>query len=216
MTTATGPAIAWHDGIGWVIQFLGWFAGAFVAYRFGLLAEDRRRDQARRGTLRQVRTLLRDAIKNIGLFSSSCGSIEFAQIEQTHKRFLDRLNERDTAVALSDREYDLLDAFVATLGNAVTYSTGLKAASAALQDPSSGYAVKLFATYSSETLPTLAASLSALGGGDPGLRSDFNRVTESLKRTANLTEEQIQENERAFERYAAELLDDPPAAAHPG
>ena len=47
------------------------------------------------------------------VYASTYGyKLNLNEVEQTYQRFTERLNERETAVALSDAEYNLLDTFV--------------------------------------------------------------------------------------------------------
>ena len=111
----TTDVISLRDFVGWAIQFTGWFVGASAAYWLGLRAESKRREHARQGTYRQIRTLLRRAVETIEpfVYASTYGyKLNLNEVEQTYQRFTERLNERETAVALSDAEYNLLDTFV--------------------------------------------------------------------------------------------------------
>jgi hypothetical protein len=98
---------------------IGWFVAAALNGEEARRAERDRRKHARQGTLRQVRTLLRDAVRTIGPFFYFFKPLALGDIEHTYDRFVDRLNERETAIDLSDAEYDTLDAFVAKLGQAI-------------------------------------------------------------------------------------------------
>jgi hypothetical protein len=98
---------------------IGWFAVAALNGEEARHTERTKEEHARQGTLRQVRTLLRAALATLDPFFFLHTELQLTDVEQAYQRFLDRLNERETAISLLDDEYDALDGFVTQFGRMI-------------------------------------------------------------------------------------------------
>jgi hypothetical protein len=154
-----------QDFIGWVIQPIGWFAGAFAAHWFSSR-------HVRKGTRRQINTLARQAIKTIEPFFDPLKGLHFDDVKETWKRFSGRLTERETAAALNDKEYITLDIFIECFGKTIAFAQthaeraafdrGPRKLSAEEQDEERRYYAQCFR----DPLPYLGAAIKLLGSPD--------------------------------------------------
>jgi hypothetical protein len=116
---AGGSLSTFNPMFGILVVALGWYVLAWRNGEEARKTERDRREHSRQGTRRQVRTLLRDAVATINPLVFLFQSTDVTAVLRTYNRFIDRFNERETAQALSDAEYNALDAFVADFGRAI-------------------------------------------------------------------------------------------------
>jgi hypothetical protein len=186
--TAVAPALTL---LAVVAAVVGWYV---VAWRNGVEArrtERDKQDHARRGTRRQVRTLLRDAIATITPLLSLNQSTQLEDVLRTYNRLIDRLNDRETAQALPDTEYDALDGFVSNFGRAIARAQE-RAANTQPPPPSVVEAQQkqrvrflderalFFLDRFTDALPDLALAVGLLGDGDMGAQ-----VSTMMERSAS-------------------------------
>jgi hypothetical protein len=186
---------------------IGWFVAAALNGREARRTESAKQEHARQGTRRQIRTLLRDALATIDPFFYLFKRTQFEDVIRTYERFVDRLNERETAIALEDAEYDAVDTFVATLGRKIALARrhAAEAASAASEDSPRAFSKSVraeidkayryaqdrafYAECFGDILPSLKAALHWLG--DNEMRYECELMAKRSESTKSLLYRQL-------------------------
>jgi hypothetical protein len=140
-----GPVSPFLTFLAVTVAAIGWYATAWFNGEEARRTERAKQEHARQGTHRQLRTLLRDALRTVNFFyaivptgvdqldsiSTRVGKQQFSytleHVDIIHRRLSERLTQLETAAALSDEEYDALDAFVANFGGAIARAQRFKA-----------------------------------------------------------------------------------------
>lgn len=98
---------------------VGWFLAAWFAFLFNRRLERERGEHERRGTQRQMRTLLRRLLAVMDPFFWPFKTLQLNDAVVTYQQLLEHLSERQTAIALDDDEYDAMDSLLARYGQMV-------------------------------------------------------------------------------------------------
>jgi hypothetical protein len=97
----------------------GWFVAAALGFAANRFLDRQRQDREHNGTKRQMRTLLRRIIAVIDPFFWSVKNIQLNDSIVTYQQVLERLSDRQTAVALNDAEWDVMDKLLSRYGHMV-------------------------------------------------------------------------------------------------